>query len=163
MPRELDSHTCCVMADPDRDRAKHFIVAHTYQVRCMVCILKRPLYPSMFLRQTQSVCEHCDSLLTPTMKSKIYAGWATLAVVMWSWGRATSGANANKGVSTAPLRPSQPTWYHSTIHCEAVGTEVTGLGFGCLGRRRALRRPIHSKVFGTYPLHMGCRYQRLRR
>ena len=50
------------------------------------------------------------------VKSKIYAGWATLAVVMWSWGRATGGANANKGVSTAPLRPSQTTWYHSTIH-----------------------------------------------
>ncbi len=44
-------------------------------------------------------------------ESKIYAGWATLAVVMWSWGRATGGANANKGVSTAHMVPQ-----YSTIH-----------------------------------------------
>jgi hypothetical protein len=49
-------------------------------------------------------------------------GWATLAVVMWSWGRATGGANAtrNKGVSTAPLRPSQTTWYHSMTHTNST-------------------------------------------
>ena len=93
---------------------------------------------------------------TAAKESKIHAGWATLAVVMWSWGRATGGANANKGVSTAPLRPSQATWYHSTIHgssrgtmaghesgtvhkrgtCGPIEVHVNALGAHCVGERR---------------------------
>jgi hypothetical protein len=67
-------------------------------------------------------------------ESKIYAGWATLAVVMWSWGslgRATGGANANKGVSTGPLRPSQTTWYHSTIHVMPAVLQLLVIGKYC--------------------------------
>jgi hypothetical protein len=41
--------------------------------------------------------------------AKIYAGWATLAVMTWYWERAAVGAIADKGERTAPLRPSQPT------------------------------------------------------
>jgi hypothetical protein len=63
---------------------------------------------------------------TPSVQSKIYAGRAMLAVVMWSWGRATGGANANNGISTAPLRASQTIRCHSTNHAHTSRVDKPG-------------------------------------
>ncbi len=66
------------------------------------------LYQVLFFRCVVHPTTRIPTATTTTAPTpKIYAGWATLAVVLWSCGRPTGGANTSKGVCRAPLRPSQ--------------------------------------------------------